>query len=56
MIRKRPDRARLCASDVREVRKLFAEGESQTDLAKHFEVSRNTIFDIVHRNTWKHLD
>mgnify|MGYP003637283032 CR=1 FL=1 len=52
----RPDRARLTRGDVVEIRKQVSEGESQSDLARHFKVSRNTIFNIVHRNTWRHVE
>lgn len=47
--------SKLKNSQVIEIRKRFAEGDRQIDLAREFGVGDHTIRDIVRRNTWKHI-
>jgi hypothetical protein len=47
--------ARLTESQVLEIRQRRASGERQTDLAREFSVSVNTIGNIFRRETWAHL-
>jgi hypothetical protein len=47
--------AKLTAEQVREVRRLRKEGFSVSQLARRFEVCEITIYSIVTRKTWKHL-
>ena len=45
--------AKLTEDQVRECRKLFAEGTQQVELCKIFGVTHGTMHHIVHRITWK---
>lgn len=47
--------ARLTDDDVREIRRLAAEGIMQKTLAEMFGVSRPNISAIAARRSWKHL-
>lgn len=47
--------SRLKEHEVREIRKLLADGAAQADLARRFNVDKNTIYAIAHRITWKHV-
>jgi Mor family transcriptional regulator len=40
---------------VRDIRKRAAEGEKGTELAKSYMVSKETIYNIIKRRTWKHI-
>ncbi len=40
---------------VRTVRRRHAEGESVTDIAREIDVSRSTLYGVVHRRTWEHV-
>jgi hypothetical protein len=46
-------RARLTPAQVLLVRER--EGERIIDLAKEFNTSDTTIYDIIHRRSWKHI-
>ncbi len=48
--------AKLTESDVREIRKLLEQGETQTDIAKRFNVSRTVIRGIKLGNIWTHVN
>ena len=53
---KQPDRYHnMTASKVREVRRRWGDGESQTALAKEFGISIPNIHFIVRRKTWAWL-
>jgi hypothetical protein len=63
-MRKHPERrprgerhgnARLDAEKVRDMRSRHEAGESQSSLARAFEVHPVTVFDVVRRRTWGHL-
>lgn len=47
--------ARLTESDVMEIRRRVASGESQSSLAKALDIGTTTVHFIVHRKTWKHI-
>lgn len=47
--------AKLTEDDVREIRRLSANGLSQRKLAAQFGVSRGTIEPILKGETWKHV-
>lgn len=48
-------RARLTAANVIEIRFRAGAGEHHINLAREFRVHPTTIFQAVHRMTWKHL-
>jgi DNA invertase Pin-like site-specific DNA recombinase len=41
---------------VKRIRKLKAEGKTYKELAQLFKISRDTVFKIVHRKTWSHIE
>jgi len=41
--------------EVKQIRTLSRGGVNNKDLSKKFEVSRKTIFSVVHHLTWKHI-
>lgn len=47
--------AKLTEENVLIIRKMFSEGNSQANIAKLFNVKRNTINQIVHRKRWTHI-
>ena len=51
----RSGRTHLTEKDVVEIRRLFAKGDLQKDLAIQFGVADRTICAIVRRTSWKHL-
>ena len=48
--------ARLSEADVREVRRLYKHGFSKHELAARYGMSPYSIYEIVFRRTWAHLD
>lgn len=48
--------SKLCEADVRDIRRRYAAGESQYKLKDEYGVAQNTIWSIVHRITWSHVD
>lgn len=46
---------KLTEEKVREIRKRYANGEIQKEIAKEYNVSRSTITAIVTRRIWKHV-
>jgi len=49
--------AKLTELEVREIRKLYADGGfRRIDLARQFKVSATTIGYVVHRKIWAHVD
>lgn len=48
--------AKLNEDDVREIRKRHKEGETQKKLAKEYNISPATVWSVVTRYTWKHVD
>lgn len=47
--------SKLKKSEVIDIRKRAAKGETQTSLAKHYEVTPSTISSIINRKTWRHI-
>lgn len=47
--------AKLTESDVREIRRLVAAGQTQISIAEKFGVSRQSISAIKTRRNWRHL-
>lgn len=47
---------KLTDASVREIRRRYAEGARQVDLAAEFSVWQTAISKIVNRKTWSHLD
>lgn len=48
-------RAKLTETQVLEIRKRRAEGESGYAIAERFDVSNAVIYQIANRHTWRHL-
>jgi hypothetical protein len=48
--------ARLTATQVRMIRVLHDAGFSQWAIAQVFGVTHVNVGDIVHRNTWQHVE
>lgn len=48
-------RRKLTEPDVRGVRRLHAEGMSQSSIATKYGVSPSTIHDVIRGNTWKYV-
>lgn len=49
----RPHVSKLTASQAREIRKRFRNGEVGTELAKEFGVSHWTVQSLIQRRTWR---
>lgn len=47
--------ATFSEADVREMRRLYAAGEKQWEIAQHFRSSQATVSKIVRREAWAHL-
>jgi hypothetical protein len=47
--------AKLNESAVMEIRRQWARNVSQSEMARQFGVSQNTVWAIVHRRSWAHL-
>lgn len=47
--------AKLSEEDILQIRKLYAEGQTQSGLARIFDVTQVTIWRVVHGNSWKHV-
>jgi hypothetical protein len=52
----RNPRAKLTESQVRDIRRRRAEGESVTLLARRYEVCERAVYLICRRETWRDLD
>lgn len=48
--------AKLTNKDVRDIRDLKASGLSLGEIAKAYDMGIVSIFDIVHRKNWKHVE
>ncbi len=48
--------AKLCESDVKEIRRRFEAGETFRALADAFDVSESCIGLVLHRRTWGHVE
>jgi len=47
--------AKLTETEVREIRKLHAIGNSTRRLARIYQVGKTTVKHVVNRDTWKHI-
>lgn len=47
--------ALLTPEKVVEIRSLSAGGESATSISKRFGVHPNTILNVLHNRTWRHV-
>lgn len=47
--------AKLTENEVREIRRLYADGTSQISLAEQFNSDQTNISMIVNRKTWRHI-
>jgi hypothetical protein len=55
-IGERSGTTRLTNDDVRRIRKLRAKGYERRKLAKEYGLDESTIYNIVKRKTWSHVD
>lgn len=46
----------LTATDVLRIRELCAGGNTQRRVGQMFGLGQRTVFEIVHRKTWKHVE
>lgn len=46
--------SKLCESDVKTIKQLLKEGVRQANIARMFNVAKNTICDIANNRTWTH--
>lgn len=49
-------RAQLTDDQVREMRRLHAGGTYLREIASLFDSNISTVFHVVHRDTWKHIE
>jgi HNH endonuclease len=47
--------AKLTEEQVREIRSLYQQGISSIKLASMYDVSKQSILEIIHNRTWKHI-
>jgi hypothetical protein len=47
---------KLCAEQVRAIRKRYADGETLTDLARAYGVTTTTIYTVVTYRSWKYVE
>lgn len=47
--------AKLTEGDVLDIRRRFAAGQKQAEIADALGLKRGLVNDIVHRKTWKHI-
>jgi hypothetical protein len=53
--KRNPAKPKLSSGEVLAIRRKVAEGKSQAAVGREYGVSRNTVYLIVHRHTWRHL-
>lgn len=46
----------LTEKDVREIRRRYAAGESQREIANDYQCGKGNIWCVVHRKTWTHVE
>jgi hypothetical protein len=49
-------KAKLCDADIRTIRRLYNTGATKRSLARMFDVTETSIWKIVYRHQWKHVD
>jgi hypothetical protein len=47
---------KLTENDVKAIRRRFSDGETVYRISKDYPVSNKTIYGVVHRHHWKHID
>lgn len=47
--------SKVTAADIPIIRRRFADGDTQTDIAADYGVTKHAIYRIVHRQTWQHV-
>lgn len=47
--------SRLTAAKARSIRRLYAKGVRQVDLARRFRVCQATVSSVVRKETWAHV-
>lgn len=47
--------SKLTEDNVREIKKLYKEGNTETELSNKFGVSRRNINNIINERTWRHV-
>lgn len=55
LIGSRHGRTILTEEDVLEIRRRVTAGEKQLSLAREFKISTSACWNIVNRNTWRHI-
>lgn len=48
-------RSRFTKSQILDIRRRHADGESQTAIGRDFAASQGTIANIINRKTWRHI-
>ena len=47
--------AKLTTANILEIRSLYESGISQSKIAKMFNINQVSVYNIVHKKTWKHV-
>lgn len=47
---------RLTEADVREIRRLAADGVGANSIGRAFGIHHKTVYDIVRRTSWRHVE
>lgn len=56
MLSKGRNQSKLSVNDVREIRKIIANGKKDGEIATIYDVDRKTISKIRHKKTWTHIE
>ncbi len=48
--------AKLTDEKVREIRRAYANGQTAMELGRVYSVDANTVWAVVHRHTWEHVE
>lgn len=48
-------KAKLNENDIYKIRELYSNGDSQSDIAKLFNIDQPAVWKIINKITWKHL-
>lgn len=54
-IGERNGRSKLTNLQVDEIKFLYSQGITQSEIAKRFNVGQTTVSNIIHKKNWKHL-
>lgn len=54
--REHPNSAKLTPDDVREIRRMWAVGSKPSDISKKYGIAQSTVYNIVRRRRWSHID